>query len=132
MTAVPWVKVLRLFAVLIGIRGLANLAKPFGFGTAFVFFGTMVTGTAAHVLAVLFGAFLLLYAWSAWHLRRYAGPMAVAYAAFVALNIPLFAIVNRIPNEPRVWAAGIVFLLIGVGVTAGSAYLLCVHRDELR
>jgi hypothetical protein len=127
-----WVVVLRLLAVLIGIRGLTNFAKPFGFGTAFVFFGTMVTGTAGHVLAVLFGVLLVVYAWGAWHLRRFATPMAIVYSIFVALNVPLFVIVNHIPNEPRVWVGGIVFLLIAVGVTAGSAYLLYVHRNELR
>lgn len=127
-----WVVVLRGLAVLVGIRGLTNFAKPFGFGSGFVFFGTRLTGTAGHVLAVLFGVFIVTSAWGAWHLRRFAAPMAMAYAVYVALNIPLFAFVNQIPSTTRLWVGGTVFLVVGVGVTAGSAYLLHVHRDELR
>lgn len=130
-SAGAWVTVLRVFAVLIGIRGLANFAKPFGFGTAFVLFGKMVTGTPGHVLAVLFGVYLVIYAWAAWRLRSFAAPMGLAYAVFVALNIPLFAVVNHVPSTLRIWVFGIVFLLVGVGVTGGAAYLLWTHRGEL-
>jgi hypothetical protein len=125
-----WVKTLRVFAVLIALRALTNVFKPFGAGNAFVFFGQMLTSTAGMWLAALVGVLMLAYAWGAWNLRRWALPMAVAYAAFVALNIPLFIVFNGMPGAGY-RMLGVLFLLIGVGVTSGAAYLLWAHRQEL-
>jgi hypothetical protein len=126
-----WITTLRVFVALIAVRALTNLFKPFCAGNAFVFFGYKLTSTAGMWLAVAVGVFMLVYAWGAWQLRRWALPMAVAYALFVALNIPLFVVFNGLPDRPAVHILAPFFLVIGVGVTAGAAYLLWTHRDEL-
>jgi hypothetical protein len=126
-----WVTILRVCAVLIALRAATNLFKPFGAGTAFVFFGVMLESTAGQWLGVLVGVLMLAYAWGAWNLRRWALPMSIAYAVFVVLNIVLFAVLNEIPPEPRYYVFGIVFLIIGIGVTGLAAWLLYSHRDEL-
>jgi hypothetical protein len=126
-----WVRLLRAFAALIALRATTNLFKPFGAGSAFVFFRVMLRSHAGLWLAAAFGVAMLAYAWGAWNLRRYALPMGIAYAAFVVLNIPLFAIINDIPTTPVARAVEFAFLLIGVGVTTGAAYLLHAHRHEL-
>jgi hypothetical protein len=125
-----WVTTLRVFAALIAVRALTNLFKPFGAGNAFVFFGQKLTSPAGMWLAALVGVLMLVYAWGAWSLRRWSLPMAVAYALFVALNIPLFVVFNGMP-ERGFRVVGLLFLLIGVGVTSGAAYLLWAHRNEL-
>ena len=125
-----WVTTLRVFAALIAVRALTNIFKPFGAGNAFVFFGQKLTSPPGMWLAALVGVLMLVYAWGAWSLRRWSLPMAVAYALFVALNIPLFVVFNGMP-ERGFRVVGLLFLLIGVGVTSGAAYLLWAHRNEL-
>ena len=71
-----WIFVLRACAVLIGLRALTNVLKPFGAGTAFVFFGAMLSSAAGLWLAAVVGLLMLAYAWGAWNLRRWALPMA--------------------------------------------------------
>jgi hypothetical protein len=126
-----WVVVLRACALLIALRALTNVFKPFGTGTAFVFFGAMLRSTAGLWLASAVGVLMLVYAWGAWNLRRWALPMGVAYAVFVVLNIALFAMFQNVIGQPQYWILGAVFAFIGVGVTATAAYLLYSHRDEL-
>src|SRR5438046_6294222 len=84
-------------AVLMGILAISNLMKPVGQafdpnGSAgFVFFGTRLHGVANTIIGPLFGLFLATYAWAVWTGRRIAVPIALAYAAYVPLNLVLFA-----------------------------------------
>jgi hypothetical protein len=126
-----WAKLVRASAFLIGLRALTNLVKPLIEGSAFVFFGALLHGPLAMALAVAVGVFMLVYAWSAWHRRRRAVALGIAYAGFVAVNVLLFAVLNHVPNEPRYVIGGLVFAILGIGITAGTAYLLHSHREEL-
>ena len=126
-----WAKLVRLSAFLIALRALTNLGKPLLPDQKFVFFGALLEGQVGMALAVAVGIFMLVYAWEAWNRRRRALPLAIAYAGFVTLNIVLFAVINHIPDEPRYWIGGLVFAVLGIGITAGTAYLLHLHREEL-
>src|SRR5437762_10021803 len=79
------------FAILFGVLAVSNLLKPLQMGgpehTGFVFFGQRTTGTANAILGPLFGIYLLVYAVGIWRLRRFALPMAYAYAAYVIVNL---------------------------------------------
>jgi hypothetical protein len=73
--------VLRVIAVLIGLRGLMNLGKPFGTGSGMVFLGTLYKGTAMAVLGALVGATMLGI-----------HPLAYVPYSLVALGFPLVAV----------------------------------------
>ena len=120
---------LRVFAVLIVLRALTNVFKPFSAG-GLVFFGAMLTGTANAILAPLLGIYMLIYAYGLWNTRRFALPMGFAYAIFVPINIGLFPLVHGLPpNVTGMEYLG--FAVVGVGVTAGAVWLLLQRRQQL-
>jgi len=127
--------ILSLLAVLMGLLGLSNLWKPFAqhFDPAhagFVFFGTRTHGLANAVLGPLFGVVLIAYSFGVWTLRRWVVPIAIAYAAYVIVNLILFA------SHPPPGAGGpgfaIVYAAIAIGVSSGGALYLYRHRSLLR
>ena len=122
--------VLRICAVLIALRGLTNLSRPFGAGSGLVFFGKFLTGTTNVIVAPLLGVYMLVLAYGMWAMRRFALPMAIAYAVFVPINMILFVVFQGLPQR---WGAGgyAVFMLIGIATTAGAAWLLAQRRAEL-
>ena len=126
-------RALSAFAILFGVLAVSNLLKPLRLGaqTGFVFLGHRLTGTANAILGPLFGVYLLVYAVGIWRLRRYALPMAWAYAAYVAANLVLFTIFG--PRQPGVAFAlfGLVYAVVALGVSGGAAVLLTRRRDEL-
>jgi len=79
--------VLRVVAVLIGLRALMNLGKPFGTGSGLVFFGFHLTGPAMWVLAPLLGVYMIVWVSGAYRLKAWAVPMGVAYLVLVAANL---------------------------------------------
>ncbi len=87
------------FAILFGVLAVSNLLKPLQMGgpehTGFVFFGQRTTGTANAILGPLFGIYLLVYAVGVWRLRRFALPMAYAYAAYVIVNLIAFTVLQH-------------------------------------
>src|SRR5262245_58240859 len=91
--------VLTTCAVLFALLALSNLSKPLSGGKAgFVFLGTKTVGVANAILGPTFGLFLLIYALGIWQQKRFALPLAWAYAAYVPLNLLLFTI-----NTPDRW-----------------------------
>jgi hypothetical protein len=115
--------VLTIFAVLFALLGISNVSKPLSGGRAgFVFFGTKTAGLANAILGPAFGIFLLVYALGIWKQKRWAVPMAWAYAAYVPINLVLFSI-----KTPQRWQSplfGLVYVAIALGVSWGSAILL--------
>jgi hypothetical protein len=123
---------LRVFAVLFGILAVSNLLKPFrlfGDQTGFVLFGHRLTGTPNAIAGPAFGLYLLVYAAGIWRDRRYALPMAYAYAVYVVVNLVLFEIYG--PKQPGIGFAifGLVYATVAIGVSAGAAVLLARRRD---
>src|SRR5262245_27357843 len=128
----PW---LTTAAILFGILGVSDLSKPLGIGprTGFVFFGERLSGAPNLILGPLFGLFLLVYALGIWRMRRWALPMSRLYAAYVVANLALFPF--RTPPPPGAGLGerlfGIVYAVIAIGVSAGTAVVLGRRRAEL-
>lgn len=120
------------FAVLFAILAISNLLKPLRAGaqTGFVFFGTRTTGTANLILGPLFGAILLAYAAGILCMKRYALPLAYAYASYVVLNIAAFSIMHPPKNSAQL-VFGVVYTAVGVGISVAAAVALTRRRSEL-
>lgn len=122
---------LRVLAVLIGLRALTNVFKPFGAGSGLVLFGALLTGWANAILAPLLGVFMLIYAYGLWNERRFALPMGIAYGIFVVLNLALFPLVHGLANNlPPLAYVG--FAIIGAGVSWAAVWMLASRKDRLR
>lgn len=122
------------FAVLFGLLAVSNLLKPFQFGgeqTGFVFLGSRLSGTANAIAGPLFGVFLAVYAYAIWNMRRFALPMAHAYATYVILNLILFSFRNTTPDTVGYKIFGIVYSAIAIGVSLGAAVMLTKRKTEL-
>jgi hypothetical protein len=81
------------------------------------------------ILGPTFGLFLLVYAIGIWRQKRWAVPMAWAYAAYVPINMMLFTI-----KTPQNWQAplfAVSYMAIALGVSWGSAILLNKRRPQL-
>lgn len=127
-------RALTIFAILFGILAVSNLLKPFQFGgerTGFVFFGSRLSGTANTIIGPLFGIFLAVYAYGIWNMRRFALPMAHAYATYVILNLILFTFRNPTPETAGEQIFGLVYSAIAIGISVGAAVLITTRKAEL-
>ena len=129
--------VLSTLAVLMGVLALSNFMKPLAQtmqpegDAGFVFLGHRLQGMANVVMGPLFGLVLATYAYGVWTRRRWVVPLAVAYAAYVVLNLVLFAISAppaQMPGPGFMAAYG----LVAVGVSAGGALYLYRNGHRLR
>jgi hypothetical protein len=93
----------KVIAVLIALRALTNLGKPFGSGSGFVVLGRLFHGVASSVVAPLFGLVMLVYAYGLWRARRYARGLGIVYAVWSTVNIVLFPFVEGIPARFAPW-----------------------------
>jgi len=128
--------VLTTFAVLFGLLALSNLLKPFqlaGDQTGFVFLGHRLRGVANATVGPLFGIYLALYAAGIWRMKRYALPMAYAYAAYVIVNLVLFTLLGPKPAGagPGYALFGLVYAVVAIGVSLGTALVLRQRQAEL-
>ncbi len=122
--------VLTTFAVLFALLALSNISKPLSGGRAgFVFLGTKTAGVANAILGPAFGIFLLIYALGIWRQKRWAVPIAWAYAAYVPINLVLFTI--KTPGRWQSPVSGLVYAAVALGVSWGSAILLTRRRARL-
>ena len=121
---------LRVFAVLIALRALTDVVKPFVAGSGFVFFGKLITGMACTILAPIVGVLMLLYAYGLWQGRRFAVPMGVAYGVLVTINMAVFPVLQDIPGgfSPLAYLG---FAAIGLGVSWGAVWLLLARKQQL-
>ena len=125
--------VLTVCAVLFVLLGLSNFLKPFHMSpnVGFVFFGVKTHGLANAVLGPAFGLLLLFYAFGILQMRRWALPIGIAYAAYVIVNLSLYSMRNiGAPGQPSP-AFMVVYIVVAVGVSAGSVLLLYRRKDML-
>lgn len=125
---------LTVFAVLFVLLAVSNLLKPFqlaGAQTGFVLFGQRLTGTANLMVGPLFGLFLLFYASAIWRMKRFAMPMAHAYATYVILNLVLFSFNTPDPDGGGSKLFLIGYTVVAIGVSLGAAVLLTKRKAEL-
>lgn len=102
----------RLIAILIALRALTNLGKPFGAG-GFVMLGFLMHGVASTVVAPLFGLAMLVYAWGLWTAQPWARPVGILYAVWATLNVILFPLVEGVPERFAPWTY-VFFALPGI------------------
>jgi hypothetical protein len=123
-------KALKIFAVLFVLIAISNLSKPFSGGRAgFVFLGTRTEGIENAILAPAFGIYQLVCAAGIWRRKRYAVPMAWAYAIWVPINMALFTM-----KTPQNWGSpifGLCYAAVAIAVTWGTAILLTRRRASL-
>jgi hypothetical protein len=133
MTEASLGPVLTTFAGLFLILALSNFLKPFHLdpNAGFVFFGMKTHGIANAILGPAFGTLLATYAIGIWRMRRWALPIAYAYAAYVVLNLLLYTIRNAgMTGQPSpIFMLG--YIAVAVGVSAGSAVLLRRRKHDL-
>ena len=127
-------RALSIFAVLFALLAVSNLLKPFKFGgdqTGFVLFGSRLSGLANTIVGPLFGIFQLVYAYGIWTMKRFALPMAHAYALYVVLNLFLFNERNTTPDTVGYKIFGVVYSAVAIGVSLGAAVLITRRKAEL-
>ena len=129
-------RMLTTLAILMGLMAISNFMKPVGqtmspdSSAGFVFFGHRLHGAANAIIGPLFGGLLAAYAYGVWTMKRWVVPIALAYAAYVPVNLVLFAM------DPPPGSGGAVFFalyaLVAIGVSGGGAWYLYTRRDGLR
>ena len=125
-------RLLTLCGVLFCALAISNFLKPFEFDAhqGFVFFGMRQHGTWNLVLGPLAGLFLAIYGAGVLRLRAYALPLSRIYAAYVIVNLVLWNVRMPAAANPSM-LFGILYLVVAIGVSSGSAYLLWKNRTQL-
>ena len=125
-------RIFRGLAICFWLVAISNLSKPLQLGehSGFVLFGTRLTGGDSVLWSLVFGAYLVVYGLGLWHMKRIVIGMAHAYALYVVVNLSLYWINHPPPSTVDVIPA-VIYSLIAVSVSAGSAVLLSLHRKEL-
>jgi len=118
---------LTVLAILFALLAITDILKPFhleGPTTGLVFFGKRLAGTPDAILGPLLGIILLIYAAGIWRMRRYARGLGYAYAIYVAINLVLFSVRNPPPASQSERIFGIVYVILALAFTWGTAILL--------
>ena len=125
-------RIFRGLAVCFWLLALSNFSKPLQLSehSGFVLFGSRLTGGDAVLWSLVFGAYLVVYGLGLWYMKRIVIGMAHAYALYVIVNLFLYWSNNPPPAGADVILA-VLYSLIAVGVSLGSAVLLSMHRREL-
>lgn len=99
--------------------------------TGIVVLGVRRNGAGAQILALLVAAVLLFYGVGTGH---EAMPLTVAwlYAAYVILKVTQFTIRNPSPSTPGAIIFEIVYLVVAITLTVGTAIVLNRRRADLR
>lgn len=121
-------------AVLFAILAITDILKPLhleGPTTGLVFFGKRLSGTPDAVLGPLLGIILLIYAAGIWRMRRYALYLGFAYAIYVTINLALFSARNPPPATQGEMIFGIVYIVLALALSWGTAILLNRRKADL-
>jgi hypothetical protein len=122
-------QLLRFFAVLFGLMALSNLTKSLELAAdqGFVFFGRRLSDTPNLIAASAFGFYLAFYAEALWRRRAYALSMAIAYAGYVCVNMPLFMMRSpELASDSRLF--GVTYMVVAAGTTLGAVAVLVRER----
>jgi hypothetical protein len=82
------------------------------------------------ILGPLFGLVLLTYVYGIWRMRAWALPFAIVYAFYVPANMVLFWSLHQLP-PPSVRFI-VMYLILSLTGSVGTAIYLAFHRDRLR
>jgi hypothetical protein len=123
---------LTICAICFGLLAISNVLKPLHLGgQTFVFFGTPLEGMKNAIIGPFFGAFLAVYAYGVWTMRRFAMAMGHAYATYVIINMTLWRLDDPDTSLPHV-LGGLAWAAAGIGVALSAAVILTRRKDELR
>jgi hypothetical protein len=134
MTTAPRGRWLTTAAVAFAILAATNALKPLkilGPQTGFVLLGQRLEGTPNVIFGLAFAAYLALYAFGIWNLRKFALPMAWIYAAYVLTNLVLFPFRTPAPPDAGIGHTifGIGYAIVALGVSVGTARVLSQRND---
>jgi tryptophan-rich sensory protein len=121
-------------AILFAILAITDILKPLkleGPTTGLVFFGTRQTGTSNMILGPLMGFILLFYAAGIWRMRRYAVLLGWLYAVYVIANLVLYTQLNPPAKNSGEMIFGVVYMILAITITVGTAIILTRRRAEL-
>jgi hypothetical protein len=120
--------------VLFVVLAIEDILKPLhleGPTTGLVFFGRRLSGVPDAVLGPLVGIFLVVYAAGIWRMRRYALYLGFTYAIYVTINLVLFTATNPTPTSRSDQIFGIVYSLLALLLSWGTAVLLSRRKGDL-
>jgi len=139
----------RICGALVALRALTNFRKLLdGDAAVLVFFGQILHGGEATMLAAAVGAFMLITGVAMMADRRWALPLIAVYAGYVAVNLLTWAIAN--PEEfervgrrlssatdpatlHSIGIAGYLgYCVVALGTTALPAWILYRQSDSIR
>lgn len=120
-------------AICFWLLAVSNLLKPLQFHGegAFVLLGTRLAGGDNLPWSLAFAAYLVVYGLGLWYMKRFALGLAHAYAIYVILNSAMYWRYNP-PSGSGETILAVVYTLIAMTGSAGTAVLLSMRRDELR
>ena len=81
------------------------------------------------LLGPIFGIILATYAFGIWKLRAWVLPLAIVYAFYVPTNLVLFWSLHQL--KPPGVGFIVVYLILSVGGSVGTAIYLSYHRERL-
>ncbi len=81
------------------------------------------------VLGPIFGIFLLTYAFGVWKLKAWVLPLAMVYAFYVPTNMVLFWSLHQL--TPPTVRFIVLYLILSLGGSVGTAIYLAYHRERL-
>jgi len=116
---------LRIIAVLLGLRGVGNILKSFGTGSGIVVLGRLLPPDG--LVAPALGVYMILLAACLWTARAIALPLGLAYATLVTLNVVLFPFATGLPPGVAPWMY-MVYAVAGAGTAWAAVWLLVTTR----
>ena len=125
-------RIFRGLAICFWLLAISNFSKPLQLTehSGFVLFGTRLAGGDGVLWSLVFGTYLAVYGLGLWYMKRIVIGMAHTYALYVVVNLSLYWINHPPPSTVDVIPA-VIYSLVAVSVSAGSAVLLSLHRKEL-
>jgi hypothetical protein len=121
-------------AILFAILAVTDILKPFhleGPTTGLVFFGRRLSGVPDAILGPILGIIILTYAAGIWRMRRYALYLGFAYAIYVTINLIVYTATNPTPASRAEAIFGIVYSILALAFSWGTAILLNRRKAEL-
>jgi hypothetical protein len=125
---------LTILAILFAILAITDILKPFhleGPTTGLVFFGRRLSGVPDAILGPILGIILLTYAAGIWRMRRYALYLGFVYAIYVTINLIVYTATNPPPASQGEVIFGIVYSILALVFSWGTAILLNRRKANL-
>ncbi len=123
-------------AVLLAVLAVSNATKAWQFTQdpshlGIVIFGVRFESVMSNlILGPLMAAVLAAYAYGLWTLKPWVGPLSIAYAFYVPVNLVLFWHRDLGPEIPPV-AGLLAYLAVALTGSIGTALYLAYHREKL-